>query len=62
MKEKTLKKAFAPFYTESDDDGHMGLGLAICKILCRKHGGNITLRNKAKGGTLVSCFVVIDRA
>ena len=31
---------------------HLGMGLNICKVLCEKHGGFLTLKNK--GGAAVT--------
>ena len=36
-------------YTESKDENHLGMGLAVCRILCRKHGGQLTLSNSKCG-------------
>lgn len=33
--------------------GHMGLGLTICKILCKKHGGLISFSNSMEGGAII---------
>ena len=41
------KKAY---FTTNSEDGHMGMGLFICRILCRKLGGKIELYNKKDGG------------
>lgn len=30
--------------------GHTGMGLSICRILCRKHGGDLILFNSDRGG------------
>ena len=27
------------------EDGHLGMGLAISRILCKKHGGRLEIRN-----------------
>jgi len=32
---------------------HVGLGLTICKILCKKHGGCISFSNSIEGGAIV---------
>lgn len=32
------------------------MGLAICRVLCRNHGGSLTLRNGEKGGAAVSLY------
>lgn len=33
---------------------HAGLGLYICRVLCQKHGGGLTLENGANGGAKVT--------
>ena len=50
-----LKKATHPFYKakESTNDGHLGLGLNICKILCQRHGGDVRVMNASGGGAIV---------
>lgn len=53
---KDIRIATDPFYTtEKKSEGeHFGLGLNICKILCLRHGGNITLSNRKSGGACVT--------
>lgn len=51
--EKSLHKAFAPYYKDEGKDEHYGMGLAVCKILSRKHGGDIYLSNVRDGGAKV---------
>jgi len=51
--EKSLSKAFAPYYKGAEKEDHYGMGLAICKILSRKHGGDIFLSNNGDGGAKV---------
>lgn len=41
------KKAY---FTTNSEDGHMGMGLSICRILCKKLGGKIELYNRKDGG------------
>ncbi|HCC35012.1 MAG TPA: hypothetical protein DEQ02_05030 [Ruminococcaceae bacterium] len=50
---QALKSACTPFFRESGKDGHMGLGLAICTVLCGKHGGKLTVKNSEDGGAAV---------
>jgi len=57
--EKALESATSPFFKESDAKENMGLGLAISKILCQKHGGNIFVKNTSKGGAKVSVSISI---
>lgn len=51
-----LKYATNPFYTteKKDSSGHFGLGLNICKILCERHNGTITLSNLLTGGANIT--------
>lgn len=51
-----LKYATNPFYTteRKDSSGHFGLGLNICKILCERHNGTITLSNLLTGGANIT--------
>lgn len=48
-----LNKACQPYYTSSKCENHYGLGLSICKLLCEKHNGNISLFNSIDGGAIV---------
>ena len=53
-----LEKATEPFYRDkSTPDGGcpLGLGLNICKILCRRHGGDIRLENDG-GASVTATF------
>lgn len=48
--EEMLKAADSLFSTTHESSRNMGLGLYICKILCKKHEGNLVLSNGANGG------------
>ena len=54
--EKELLTAARPYYSgRRDGDGcHFGLGLHICRTLCEKHGGGLTLANGESGGAEVT--------
>lgn len=43
------------FITDRSDSTHSGLGLTICRILSRKHGGGLTIGNK--NGAFVEVFL-----
>ncbi|MDO5519793.1 MAG: HAMP domain-containing sensor histidine kinase [bacterium] len=61
---KELYSALNPYYSSrSGIDGHFGLGLNICKVLCEKHGGKLTLNNSTRGGAIIcaSFFTVVDK-
>ena len=52
----SLKSATSPFYTteKRESSQHFGLGLNICKILCSRHNGNISLGNSINGGAWIT--------
>jgi len=54
--DEALRKAWQPFYRDenADDKVHFGLGLYICRLLCRKCGGDISVANSSTGGGSVS--------
>jgi CheY-like chemotaxis protein len=39
----------------------MGLGLTICRMVIRKHGGTITVQPRPEGGTIVVCQLPAKR-
>lgn len=52
--DEELKMAVRPYYGENKGSGlHFGIGLSICKLLCEKHGGSISLSNSLYGGAIV---------
>lgn len=55
--EKVLSVQNNYFITTDAEDGHMGMGLSICRILCRKLGGRMKLHNQQNGGAEVSIWV-----
>ncbi|HIU29759.1 MAG TPA: HAMP domain-containing histidine kinase [Candidatus Egerieisoma faecipullorum] len=56
-----LEQATAPFYREKQEFGdlHMGIGLNICKILCIKHGGYLSVANRKEGGACVTAVFAV---
>lgn len=44
---------------EGADKNHSGMGLAICRILCKKHGGILRLSNQEAGGASVTFMLSI---
>ncbi len=58
--ENILKHGTEPFFrgekSEANSKTHFGLGLYICKILCEKCGGTLTLSNTEKGGKVTAEF------
>lgn len=51
---KMLCKQNTLFYSEDTTGEHMGLGLAISRVLSQKHGGNIELSNTKPNGACVT--------
>lgn len=49
---EALERADQAFYTDRTRTDHqrLGMGLNICKVLCRKHGGALSLANGPEGG------------
>lgn len=64
--EKGLKSAADPYYSEqkrsgsapgSDAGNHFGLGLYICRMLCRQHGGWLEIANRNPGAKVTAFFM-----
>lgn len=45
-----IEHGTALFYTSDKENGHFGIGLGICKILCEKLGGGFSIGNNQAGG------------
>lgn len=55
--EEQLTQAVKPYYKEYSADTeteHFGIGLHICRELCRKHGGTLSVANSMRGGAAVT--------
>lgn len=57
--EEALKNAAQPFFRDEKepDKLHFGLGLYICRIICEKCGGKLTIENHEKGGKVTAEFL-----
>ena len=52
---KDLEKAATVFYSSDKEGQHFGIGLSICRILCEKHGGLLSIsNNKNERGACVT--------
>lgn len=43
--EKLLQNGIQPFQKGTEEAGHFGMGLYLCELLCKKHGGSLTIQN-----------------
>ncbi len=60
--ERELVTAATPYYSgKKGDTEHFGLGLYICRTLCEKHGGSLTLENGSAGGCVTAAFGEIQK-
>ncbi len=57
--EQALKNAVQPFFRDEkeSDKLHFGLGLYICRMICGKCGGNLTVENHDHGGKVTAEFL-----
>lgn len=53
---ENLKRAADLFFT-TDKGEHFGLGLSICKILCEKMEGTLTVKNQPAGGAAITATI-----
>ena len=52
-----LRKGISPFSrNEISDSEHFGVGLYICKLLCEKHDGSLTIENMEHGAKTTAVF------
>lgn len=59
---KALRTGSKVYYSEAKEDGeHFGMGLFICKTLCEKHGGNLSLINSVEGGAIATAEFLCQR-
>ena len=54
----SLKNHCLPTMNTSTE--HLGMGIPVSRILCKKHGGNLRLTNQSSGGAEVTIVIVID--
>ena len=58
---KMLRKRNTLFYSEDATGEHMGLGLAISRVLSQKHGGNIEFSNIKPNGACVTVQLAVHK-
>ena len=54
-----LEKATTVFYSNDKEKQHFGIGLSVCKILCEKHGGLLSVGNQKEKGACVTAKLKI---
>lgn len=47
-----LRSGIQPFQKGKEDSEHFGIGLYVCSLLCKKHGGSISVRNRHMGASV----------
>lgn len=60
--QKVLSKGAEPFLRDDDtieQTEHFGMGLYMCRLLCEKHGGILTLNNTEKGAMTIAKFFIL---
>lgn len=45
--DKLLQNGIQPFQKGREDAGHFGMGLYLCELLSKKHGGSLTIQNNS---------------
>lgn len=58
--ESGLAKAVQPYYGEKREDEHFGIGLHICSMLCKAHGGVFSIANRMEeqGAVASASFLI----
>jgi signal transduction histidine kinase len=50
--DEALRRAFEPFYSTKPPGRGPGLGLTLAQAFARRHGGEVRLERRSRGGTL----------
>lgn len=59
--ERALRQASETYYSEEKEEGsHFGIGLSVCRMLCERHGGEITVINSVEGGAIVCASFAVS--
>ena len=58
LEDQPVRRAAEPFYRGDGPDaqGHLGLGLNICRVLCEACGGGLEIANACGGGARVRAW------
>lgn len=54
--QQALQNAMKPFFRDGEEEngGHFGMGLYICRVLCEKCGGSLSVRNHEEGAEVTA--------
>lgn len=55
----SLEKGTRPYFSTEED--HMGMGLSICRMLCKKHRGDLELTNSINKGGIACAFFYFSK-
>lgn len=53
-----IKNGIQPFSKGNEDAEHFGMGLFICELLAKRHGGSITIYNNQQGATVLAVLKI----
>jgi two-component system, OmpR family, lantibiotic biosynthesis sensor histidine kinase NisK/SpaK len=56
-----LQKGAQPFLRGGENlepSSHFGMGLYVCRLLCEKHGGSLSLKNTSNGAAATASFII----
>lgn len=54
-----LDKGIQPFLRDGSEQEHFGMGLYVCHLLCKKHGGNLEIENTKQGAKVTASFQIL---
>jgi PAS domain S-box-containing protein len=56
---EVMSKVFDPYFSTKQRGSRkgMGLGLTICRVVIRRHGGSLTIESRPNEGTTVTCLL-----
>ena len=57
--DKVLERRNKLFLPTQENDGHLGMGLAVSRLLCEKHGGSLHFFNSAPQGAAVKMILTV---
>ncbi len=57
--QEDITQAATLFYSGEKNRDHFGIGLSICKLLCKKHGGTLIIANNQNSGACVTAKIKI---